>query len=739
MNSLGIYLQNSDITARYEHPQGCCDFLNPQELPFSLDLHFKNNNEMFLGNMPDLKDAVTIDNLWEHFCDSRAVEHENFSCDPAKLVALQIKRMIMISGEKYGLDRSVISQGPDSGIAVALPSYIGFYQRSSLTRAFIKADMKKPVFVSRARAAARDLTFYNQKLLSKKFILMPFFDDLGMEISLISFDSAGEPVLSGTSATRSYTSRDVENHLSELLYKKSELTRKISRKNFYELISDRISGLLEQICTRGTASTDLCIPDVKKKIHLVVTAAELSVKCSKIAKKLIEKTRNLIKESGFFTEQIELLVPFGSSLNLPCFKNSLDLFLGDIPVIRPGLDQKINCARGAALLTPAADKDPGSLPISMDTGLCVALQDGSTLPVITAPARGNSQAANTFKAYACPGEADSIEIMLLEGQRPRAAENSFIGSLTMPASSGSMELDITISMTNDSISIKGASPYSMKSAQINIDDPTVQNDKRLPLITRKIDHNVIEHSQEANQNLFKMILNGAMESLCFNLSCLNQELVKTGSPTFSEPGDFLTGLPVCKKCGTPVDYTYLKKKKADDQEESDDQNKGKGKKKKTKKGLAASSRINFKCTKCSKKGWFSIKNRPEFQGLAMACYNKDNHLLGYISVITLMKGKCSEPINSLREKIKLSSPGFVNFMNISLDNRVRINYPGLWLEKDIYLSEISEKNPLVLKNSIRLEDNKNKLDLFTVVPENVASFIAEAFREKLNFYKAAGN
>lgn len=716
MNSLGIYIQDSDITARYEHPHGCCDFLNPQELPFSLDLHFKNNNEMFLGNMPDLKNVTTINNLWEHFCNSKAVEHENFSCDPAKLIALQIKRMIILCGEKYSLDRNIIAQSPDSMITIAIPSYIGFYQRSSLTRAFIKADIKKPFFLSRARAIAKDLTFYNKKLLSKKFILMPFFDNLGMEISLVTFDSTGEPVLSGTSSTRSYTTRDVKNHLSELLYKKSDITRKCSRKTFYDLIASDIPSMLKKICTRGTASIDLFIPEINKTAHLVANASELSVKCAKIAKKLIEKIRTLIKESGFFTEQIDLLVPFGTCLDLPCFKDSLDLFMGDIHIIRPGYDQKINCARGAALLAPKIETNTSSLPISMDTALCVALQDGSTLPIISSTARGHSQAVNTFKAYALPGNDEAIEIILLEGDRPRASENNFIASLVMPASSSCMELDITISITNESISIKGASPFSLKTTVINIDEQGSKSNKILPLITRKIENQIMEHSKEDNQNLFKMILNGAMESMCFNLSCLNQKFIKTGSPDFSKTDAFLKELPKCKKCGTPVDQSYLKKNET-----------------------TTSQRINFKCSKCSKKGWFNLKSRPEFQGLAMGCYNKDEQLLGYISVITSMSKKSSEKIKNVRNRIKNSFPGFVNFMNISLDNRVRLDYPGLWLEKDIYLSEINKKNPLVLKNIIFLEDHKENLELFTFVPENVSSFIAQAFREKLNFYKASNN
>jgi hypothetical protein len=781
MFNLGLFIKESELLARYDSPNESIDLLNHKEMPFSLELHFKNNNEMFLGNISDTENMFTFKDLWFNFCSNKKVEFKDFSCVSEKLLALQIKRMLLLSQKKYTFEE----KNPD--IYMAVPSYLGFSQRASLSRAFETAGMKNPVFLSRAETAVFDMISYNKNLLNKKFILLPFFDSCGMEISLVSFNSAGIPFLAGSSSTKSYSTRDIERHLAELLYKKTgDYKNKIPRKKFFAALAPALPQLLDQICKTGSVTKEINFEDLEENLTLRITANELSGRCSKIAKKLIEKTRSLIKESGFFTEQIDLLVPFGSSFELPCFKNSLNLFLGDIPAVIPDRDQKINPARGAASLGPIK-KDSSNQPVNMDTILNIALDDGSSLPLVHSTCMGNTQVSGTFRCRAFPENSDSVEIIILEGNSPRSSENAYIGSFKMPVSSDSMELDISLLLKNSRIIAKAGSMFSVKSVEFSLVSPLTYPDYSLPLISRKNQISPLDCLSNKEKNLFRLILNGALESMCFNLSCRTMKLLKTDPPQFSVADSFLKNMPVCKKCNSPIELKYILESVKPGSESSNEvpvRNKAAGKKSKQR-VKKKSSRVTFTCSSCSKKGWFSLDDRPEFQGIAMPCSNRENKLLGYISIIY----KLSENniLTEIKENLINSVWGFLNFINLSLDDRVRISFPGIWKEKDVALAGIIEKKPLVFKNKIfvspgitnpgftnpditnnfpektgsKIKNNKSNnyksnnyksnnykmsskdnpqdlsFEIFTIIPDNISAFIAGAFKEKINFYKVS--
>ncbi len=228
----------------------------------------------------------------------------------------------------------------------------------------------------------------------------------------------------------------------------------------------------------STMETDLNIPFITtdqegpKHLEMKLTRAKLEELTKEFIERSIEKTKEVVKEAGFKLSDIDEIVLVGGQTRMPAIQEAVKQLFGKEP--HKGINPDEVVAMGAAVQAGIFQGDvkdvllldvtPLSLGIETMGGVFTKIIEKNT----TIPA-SKSQIFST-----AADNQSSVEIHILQGERPMAADNKTLGRFILdgipPAPRGVPQIEVTFDIdANGILNVSAKDKATGKAQSIRIE------------------------------------------------------------------------------------------------------------------------------------------------------------------------------------------------------------------------------------------------------------------------------
>ncbi|TKC07245.1 molecular chaperone DnaK [Pedobacter frigoris] len=271
----------------------------------------------------------------------------------------------------------------------------------------------------------------------------------------------------------------------------------------------------------STTSTEINLPyitaDATGPKHLVRTLsrAKFEQLASDLIKRTIDPCKSALKNAGLKTSDIDEIILVGGSTRIPAIQDAVKAFFGKEPSkgVNPDEVVAIGAAIQGGVLTGEVkdvlllDVTPLSLGIETMGGVMTKLIEANT----TIP----SKKAETFSTAA--DNQPSVEIHILQGERPMAAQNRTIGRFILdgipPAPRGVPQVEVAFDIdANGILHVSAKDKATGKEQKIRIEASSGLTDEEIKRMKEEAEKNA-ESDKAAKEEAEK--INGA-DALIFS-------------------------------------------------------------------------------------------------------------------------------------------------------------------------------------------------------------------------------
>jgi len=214
------------------------------------------------------------------------------------------------------------------------------------------------------------------------------------------------------------------------------------------------------------------VDGVPKHLVKTLTRAKFEQLCDSLIQQTIEPCRKALKDSGFTINEIDEVILVGGSTRMPAIQKVVENFFGKAPSkgVNPDEVVAVGAAIQGGVLTGEVkdilllDVTPLSLGIETMGGVMTRLIESNT----TIP----SKKTETFTTAA--DNQPSVEIHVIQGERPMAKDNKTIGRFHLdglpPAPRGIPQIEVTFDIdANGILSVSAKDKATNKQQSIRIE------------------------------------------------------------------------------------------------------------------------------------------------------------------------------------------------------------------------------------------------------------------------------